>query len=366
MSASLCGADSAQRLGAGSIGKTTDASLFRIPQKLLVPTRAAIVAVMALLALPFISAPAQAADADPASSAATLRAQADAIATRYFDALARYESLDREIIENKQIVDALAVRARTARSDARAAALSAYRSSSTQLSSIVGSESALNAARRVRFIDHVNAHDQTIYRRLRTATKELNSRRRGLEADHEQQADALAQLHEQSSAMEAKLALAQQQEQEQATAEQAVRETAQAAAQATAPQGPSQAAGEPETTAPSTTAPITSAPPPRQVAPIAPPGYVGTPGTHPMHADPFLSCVRARESGGNYGVVNPAGPYLGAYQFLQATWNGAANHAGRTDLVGVPPNLATPYDQDDLAWSLYQWQGAGPWGGGCP
>ena len=85
-----------------------------------------------------------------------------------------------------------------------------------------------------------------------------------------------------------------------------------------------------------------------------------------MHDDPFLSCVRARESGGNYSVVNPAGPYLGAYQFLQATWNGAANHAGRTDLVGVPPNLATPYDQDDLAWSLYQWQGAGPWGGGCP
>jgi muramidase (phage lysozyme) len=77
-------------------------------------------------------------------------------------------------------------------------------------------------------------------------------------------------------------------------------------------------------------------------------------------------CVRTRESGGNYSAVNPSGPYLGAYQFLQATWNGAAAHAGRMDLVGVPANVATPYDQDEVAWSLYQWQGAGPWGGHCP
>jgi hypothetical protein len=93
---------------------------------------------------------------------------------------------------------------------------------------------------------------------------------------------------------------------------------------------------------------------------------VGTPGTNPHHDDPFLTCVRTRESGGNYGAVNPAGPYLGAYQFLQATWNIAASHGGRSDLVGVPANRATPYDQDDVAWALYQWQGMGPWGGSCP
>ena len=67
-----------------------------------------------------------------------------------------------------------------------------------------------------------------------------------------------------------------------------------------------------------------------------PPNYSGTPGTHPHHDDPFLTCVRARESGGYYGAVNPSGPYLGAYQFYQPTWNAAANHAGRSDLVGVP------------------------------
>jgi hypothetical protein len=169
--------------------------------------------------------------------------------------------------------------------------------------------------------------------------------------------------------MEAKLALAQQQER--AAADQAAREAASQAAQAaqTAAQQAAATAVEPETTAPpTTTTPSTTAPPPQRPAltPTPPPGYVGTPGTHPMHDDPFLTCVRARESGGNYAVVSRSGQYLGAYQFLQATWNGAANHAGRTELVGVPPNVATPYDQDDLAWALYQWQGSGPWGGACP
>jgi hypothetical protein len=108
---------------------------------------------------------------------------------------------------------------------------------------------------------------------------------------------------------------------------------------------------------------MTSAPEASKPAPPA--GYAGTPGTHPRHDDPFLTCVRQRESGGNYGAVSRAG-YLGAYQFAQSTWNASANHAGRPELVGVPANLATPYDQDDVAWSLYQWQGTGPWGGACP
>ena len=356
----------AQRVGAGSIGKKSDASLSRIPQKMIVPTRAAIVAVIALLVLPLVGLPADAADSSPAPSAETLRSQADAIAARYFDALAQYQSLDREISDTKQTIDALTVRARAARADARVHALAAYRASSSQLSSIVGSEDALNAARRVRLIDHVNARDQAIYHKARTVTKQLNARRRALEADHQQQADALAQLQEQSDAMEAKLALAQQQEQ--AAAEQAARAASlQTVAQLAS--GPAAADTTPPTVAPATTAPAptTTLPPsPPPPAPAPPPSYVGSPGSHPMHEDPFLTCVRARESGGNYGAVNPAGPYLGAYQFLQATWNATANHAGRSELVGVPPNYATPYDQDDLAWSLYQWRGTGPWGGGCP
>jgi hypothetical protein len=57
--------------------------------------------------------------------------------------------------------------------------------------------------------------------------------------------------------------------------------------------------------------------------------------------------------------------YYGAYQFSSTTWNTAASHAGRMDLIGVLPSQASAYDQDELAWALYQWQGNRPWGGRC-
>jgi hypothetical protein len=56
---------------------------------------------------------------------------------------------------------------------------------------------------------------------------------------------------------------------------------------------------------------------------------------------------------------------MGAYQFLQYTWNSTANGAGRPELIGVPPHTASEYDQDDMAWALYQRAGNGPWGGRC-
>jgi hypothetical protein len=92
-----------------------------------------------------------------------------------------------------------------------------------------------------------------------------------------------------------------------------------------------------------------------------PPGAVS-----PHHDDPFLTCVRQRESGNNYAVHSPDGQYHGAYQFHQATWDATARHVGRTDLVGMDPHTASPALQDDMAWALYQWQGAAPWAGvGC-
>jgi len=90
----------------------------------------------------------------------------------------------------------------------------------------------------------------------------------------------------------------------------------------------------------------------------------GSLSTH--HNDPFLTCVRQHESGGNYRVDSPDGQYHGAYQFLQSTWDATANHVGAGDLVGVDPHTASPTTQDDMAWNLYQWQGTGPWAGsGC-
>jgi peptidoglycan hydrolase CwlO-like protein len=80
---------------------------------------------------------------------------------------------------------------------------------------------------------------------------------------------------------------------------------------------------------------------------------------------PFLQCVLQAESSGNYGAVSPGGTYLGGFQFSQATWNEAAQLAGIPQLINVPPNQATPAQQDDLAIALYDADGQQPWNDSC-
>ena len=80
---------------------------------------------------------------------------------------------------------------------------------------------------------------------------------------------------------------------------------------------------------------------------------------------PFLQCVLRVESGGNYGAVSPGGAYMGGFQFSQSTWNEAAQLAGMPQLINVPPNDATPAEQDDLAIALYQADGDQPWDDSC-
>jgi uncharacterized membrane protein YccC len=292
------------------------------------------------------------AHAQTTSNASDLRAQADALSSRYFTALERVSSLDDDIARSEQQRDDLLARARAARAAARARALVAYTSSGTQLATLVNGNDTLETARRAHLIDQVNAHDQDVYEALHKATRALHKQEQDLRDTRRAQADALDRLKAQGAAIDAKLAQAEAQEQAQAAAVQA----AAAKAATTTTTGNVPAAAAPTTT--TTSAPAPSTPPP-------PPDYSGTPGVSAHHDDPFLSCVRQRESGGNYSAVNPSGPYLGAYQFLQSTWNVTAAHAGRSDLVGVPANVASPYDQDEMAWALYQWQGKGPWGGSC-
>jgi peptidoglycan hydrolase CwlO-like protein len=313
----------------------------------------AMLTVVAVVLAPY----AHAQTAAPASdNAAVLRAEADALSSKYFAALDRVQSLDADITRNEQMVEGLVERAKEARANARARALVAYTSSGTQLATLVDGNDTLDAARRAHLIDRVNEHDQSVYTKLHAATHALHKQQRVLQETRQAQADAVAELKDEAAAIDAKLARAVQQEQAaQAVAALATQPAATQPAAATDTQTPAAAAAAPSTT--TTTQPAPSAP--------APPAYSGSPGVSPHHDDPFLSCVRQRESGGNYSAVNPAGPYLGAYQFLQATWNLTASHAGRSDLVGVPPNTASPYDQDEMAWALYQWQGTGPWGGGC-
>jgi peptidoglycan hydrolase CwlO-like protein len=321
---------------------------------LLVVTITAVAVLLAPLAHAQTSAPAA------TNSAAELRAEADALSSRYFAALDRVQALDADIAHNQQVVDEMLARAKKARADARARALVAYTTSGTQLSTLVDSSNTLDTARRAHLIDGVNKRDEDVYTKLRVATRDVHKQQRVLRDTRAAQADALTHLRDQGATIDAKLAQAVQQEQAaQAAAAAAALPAAPAPSTTTAPSAaPAAAAAPPTTATPTTARPAPSAPAP-------PPAYSGTPGSSPHHDDPYLTCVRQRESGGNYGAVNPAGPYLGAYQFLQSTWNVTASHAGRSDLVGVPPNVASPYDQDEMAWALYQWQGTGPWGGSC-
>ena len=95
-------------------------------------------------------------------------------------------------------------------------------------------------------------------------------------------------------------------------------------------------------------------------------GSVSRSVTSDSNPGDFLSCVRNRESGGNYGVYNQGGSgAAGAYQFLPGTWNSTAASVGRGDLVGVDPAQASPGDQDAMAQALYSQQGSSPWGGAC-
>jgi hypothetical protein len=102
--------------------------------------------------------------------------------------------------------------------------------------------------------------------------------------------------------------------------------------------------------------------------PAAGPSRASTPSavTVSTGGGDFLSCVRNRESGGNYGIYNSGGSgAAGAYQFLPGTWNSIAASVGRYDLVGIDPAQASPADQDAMAAALYAQQGSAPWGGYC-
>jgi peptidoglycan hydrolase CwlO-like protein len=292
--------------------------------------------------------------ADAATPSSQLRVEADTLSRQYFATLASFAQADAAVRDNETAVSALHDRAAKAKAAARERAVIAYKSSGSGLTALIESRDTVDTAHRVRLIDEVNARDRSTYRSLHNAMRALKAKQQALRDARQTQEQALADLKQQGAALDAKLAEAQQQER-------AAAATAQTATQAQQPQQTQQTQA---AAAATTTAPPTTRPPVR--APTPPPDYTGTPGTSPHHDDPFLTCLRTRESGGNYSAVNTSGPYLGAYQFLQATWNGAAAHAGRSDLVGVPANFATPFDQDEVAWSLYQWQGAAPWGGHCP
>jgi peptidoglycan hydrolase CwlO-like protein len=185
---------------------------------------------------------------------------------------------------------------------------------------------------------------------LRTAQSALRSDQASLQsqeaADQADQSQEAAALGHATATQDQLQAL-----QSQVTGQLAAAVSRQAAAQAAAAAAAVQAAQRAATPA---------APPPS-----APTSTAGRTTAVVSGGDPvlnaFLQCVVQAESGGDYGAVSPGGTYMGAFQFSQSTWNMAALAAGRPDLVGVHPNLASKADQDTVAMALYALDGERPW-----
>jgi Transglycosylase-like domain len=279
-------------------------------------------AALLVAALAFVTATPAGAQQDPVAEA---QARADRAGSAYIDALAKTQRLDAEIIELEASILRFEQRVTELRSATQGRAVEAYKRSGTPVEALFGDgAAAMDSARRTVLVDMVNARDEDAAAQLRRARDGLQARQQELKDTRQQHADLLSRLKADEERLNAELSAAQE------------RRRGQAAPGPPAPGPPSPSAA-----------------------------YVARPGEHPQHNHPFLVCTRRIESGGNYQAYNGSGPYYGAYQFTQSTWNSTANHAGRGELVGVDPRDASEYDQDDMAWTLYQWKGNAPWNGRC-
>jgi hypothetical protein len=274
------------------------------------------VLVAALVALAPVPAGAQ---QDPVGVA---QARADRAANTYLDALIRSLELNAEIAGLEQELAGLEVQITDLRGRARGRAVEAYKRSGTPVEvQFADDATEMDSARRTVLLDKVNARDNHAAQELGDARDDRRARQQELKAVEQEHADLLNRLKQEEDRLDSELLAAQN-----------------------ARRGP-------------------ASPPVDRLAPSA--DYAPRPGEHPQHNSHFLVCTRGIESGGNYRAYNGSGPYLGAYQFLQSTWNSTANHAGRGELVGVDPRDASEYDQDDMAWTLYEWKGKAPWNGRC-
>ena len=88
--------------------------------------------------------------------------------------------------------------------------------------------------------------------------------------------------------------------------------------------------------------------------PAIPPDVPGFPTEEQWEA------LRQCESSGNYEAFSRAGPYYGAYQFDQPTWDFVAKR-NYPRLVGRQPWHATPQDQTRMAYRLWEERGDQPW-----
>jgi peptidoglycan hydrolase CwlO-like protein len=279
---------------------------------------------------------------------AATRAAINDLAVEWFQHQAEADQLDAQIDELEQRVTAAQTRAVEAAAVAQDHAVEIYKGSGSDsaISPVLDGTDALDSARRAELFDRASAESRDAIDELNAASEDLDRQREELEQRRNDQDEVAASLKTQQEALEAQLAALQKE----AAAEDAAAAKASAAQEAAPAPRPIANEAAPAPTPATTNIAAVSAP--------------ATGGTHPQHDHPFLVCTRDRESRGDYTAVNSSG-YYGAYQFAPTTWDVTANYAGRLDLVGVLPSRASAYDQDHLAWTLYQWQGNSPWGGRC-
>ena len=160
--------------------------------------------------------------AQTTTNASDLRAQADALSSKYFAALERVSSLDDDITRSEQTVATICSRARkAARAAARARALVAYTSSGTQLATLVdGNDTLDDRASRAPHRPGERARPGRL-REVAQGDACTAQQEQDLRDTRQAQADALDELKAQGAAIDAKLAQAETQEQAQAAAAQA-------------------------------------------------------------------------------------------------------------------------------------------------
>jgi len=320
--------------------------------------RTRVIALACIAALGLTAVPSAASAQESTGSLAATRAAIDETAAQWFAAQNRLNDLDVQIRTLSETLAPTEARVGRLRELAGARAVELYESNPEGLGSMMGTDvmtsDPLEVGRRTALISQANRDDQVVIDELEAAIGDLAARRDALQATRDAQADTLGQLAAKRNELDAQLASLSRQ----AVRAAAGSELASAVRPDTGTTTPAATTAAP--TAPRPTVP-TPAPDPQPVD-TTPPAHAAV---SPHHDDPFLACTRARESSGNYAAVSSNGYYYGAYQFLPTTWNSVASHAGRLDLVGVLPSHAAAYDQDEMAWALYTWQGNAPWGGRC-
>ena len=96
---------------------------------------------------------------------------------------------------------------------------------------------------------------------------------------------------------------------------------------------------------------------------VFPSAYVGK--KYDPHYENKRKCIVRRESNGHYTAVSSGGTYKGAYQMSYALGRGAAWMMGRPDLLTVPVNRWSRFEQDEAFWTIFNHgRGAHHWAGG--